>query len=123
MAYGIEAHDKRIATKGTDDVNPKHEARLRAICNAVKAKGIRLDTTRNGLDGATITDMGGGTVKVSAPAASKYGDARRAELQLQWLVWNDVHAQQHFGHEGAFITRDSSNLSAGLTGARTTPCT
>lgn len=84
MAYGIEAHDKRIATKATDDVKPKHEARLRAICNAVKAKGIRIDTTRNGLDGATITDMGGGTVKVSAPAASKNQVVMLVELNYNY---------------------------------------
>jgi Flp pilus assembly protein TadG len=42
MAYGIEAHDKRITTNGTDDANALHEARFRAICDAVKAKGIRI---------------------------------------------------------------------------------
>ena len=43
-------HDKRITTDGTDDVNATHEARFRAICYAVMAKDIRIDTTRNGLD-------------------------------------------------------------------------
>ncbi len=42
QAYGIEAHDKRITTNGTDDANNLHEARFRAICDAVKAKGIRI---------------------------------------------------------------------------------
>ena len=42
QAYGIEAHDKRITTNGTDDANALHEARFRAICDAVKAKGIRI---------------------------------------------------------------------------------
>ena len=42
MAYGIEAHDKRITTNGTDNADNLHEARFRAICDAVKAKGIRI---------------------------------------------------------------------------------
>ena len=42
QAYGIEAHDKRITTNGTDAADGLHEARFRAICDAVKAKGIRI---------------------------------------------------------------------------------
>jgi hypothetical protein len=42
VSYGLEIHDKRISTAGAYDTNDLHEARFRAICDAVKAKGIRI---------------------------------------------------------------------------------
>lgn len=42
QAYGIEAHDKRITTNCTDGADNLHEARFRAICDAIKAKRIRI---------------------------------------------------------------------------------
>ncbi len=41
-AYGIEYHDERITDDGYTDQNMRHTARFRAICDAVKAKGIRI---------------------------------------------------------------------------------
>lgn len=42
QAYGIEYHDKRITDDGSTSDDDRHEARFRAICDAVKAKGIRI---------------------------------------------------------------------------------
>ncbi|MGC4250456.1 MAG: Tad domain-containing protein [Sphingobium sp.] len=42
QAYGIEYHDKRITDDGSSDDDTRHENRFRALCDAVKAKGIRI---------------------------------------------------------------------------------
>lgn len=43
QAYGIERLDQRVTgSAGTSTENARHSARFRAICDAVKAKGIRL---------------------------------------------------------------------------------
>jgi Flp pilus assembly protein TadG len=97
----------------------------RCIGNLSVQSAYGNDTTRNGLSGAAITSMGSGTVKVSAPAASNNQAVMFVELYYNYngLFGTMFLPQQHFGHEGAFITRDSRNLSAGLTGTKTTPCT
>jgi len=41
-AYGIEFHDKRVTDDGSDDHTSRHNDRFLALCEAVKAKGIRL---------------------------------------------------------------------------------
>lgn len=42
-AYGIEFHDRRVTTDGaTATATTRHNARFLAMCEAVKAKGIRL---------------------------------------------------------------------------------
>lgn len=41
-SYGIEWHDKRITDNGFSNQNTRHEARFRAVCNAIKAKGVRI---------------------------------------------------------------------------------
>jgi hypothetical protein len=42
-AYGIEYHDRRITTDGaTATATTRHNSRFLAVCEAVKAKGIRL---------------------------------------------------------------------------------
>jgi len=40
-AYGIEKHDRRVTTNGTADAK-RHTSRMRAVCEATKAKGIRV---------------------------------------------------------------------------------
>lgn len=40
--YGIEYHDRRITDNGSTDDDARHVVRFRAICDAVKAKGIRI---------------------------------------------------------------------------------
>lgn len=97
----------------------------RCIGNLSVQSAYGNDTTRNGLSGAAITSMGSGTVKVSAPAASNNQAVMFVELYYNYngLFGTMFLPQQRFGHEGAFITRDSRNLSAGLTGTKTTPCT
>lgn len=43
QSYGIEYHDRRTASDGADTTSDtRHKARFRAICDAVKAKGIRI---------------------------------------------------------------------------------
>ena len=83
------------------------------------------DTTHTGLTGAPIANMGSGTVKVSAPAASNNQAVMFVELYYNYngLFGTWFIPQQRFIHEAAFITRDSRNLAAGLTGTKTTPCT
>jgi Flp pilus assembly protein TadG len=40
--YGVDRHDLKISTDGVTDLNARHEARFSAMCEAVKAKGIRI---------------------------------------------------------------------------------
>jgi len=40
--YGIEYHDRRITDDSSTDEDARHIARFRALCDAVKAKGIRV---------------------------------------------------------------------------------
>jgi len=42
QAYGIEYHDHRITDDGYTDDDTRHLSRFRAICDAIKAKGIRI---------------------------------------------------------------------------------
>lgn len=42
QAYGIEYFDRRITSNGSTDDDQRHENRFRAICDAVRAKGIRI---------------------------------------------------------------------------------
>lgn len=42
QAYGIENNDKRITADGSTSDDDRHEMRFRAICDAAKAKGIRV---------------------------------------------------------------------------------
>lgn len=41
-SYGIEFHDRRVTTQVSDDQNARHNSRFRAVCEAAKAKGIRV---------------------------------------------------------------------------------
>ncbi len=41
-SYGIEPHDKRIATNGTTDIAARHTARFITTCEIAKSKGIRV---------------------------------------------------------------------------------
>jgi Flp pilus assembly protein TadG len=41
-AWGIEYHDKRITSDGSSNDASRHTARFRAICDEIKAKGIRI---------------------------------------------------------------------------------
>ncbi|MCP5397198.1 MAG: pilus assembly protein [Sphingomonadaceae bacterium] len=41
-AYGIEFHDRRVTGNGSNNQNSRHNSRFLALCEAVKAKGIRL---------------------------------------------------------------------------------
>ncbi|MBD3774763.1 MAG: TadE/TadG family protein [Rhodobacteraceae bacterium] len=40
--YGIEFHDRRVTANGVNLQNDRHTSRFLALCEAVKAKGIRL---------------------------------------------------------------------------------
>ncbi len=42
QAYGIEYHDRRITSDGSTNDDNRHIARFKAVCDAVKAKGIRV---------------------------------------------------------------------------------
>ncbi|OCC24503.1 hypothetical protein MB02_03150 [Croceicoccus estronivorus] len=41
-SYGIEFHDRRVTDDGRSNDASRHTARFRAVCDAVKAKGIRI---------------------------------------------------------------------------------
>ncbi|WP_114520288.1 pilus assembly protein TadG-related protein [Altererythrobacter sp. ZODW24] len=41
-AYGVERHDQRVTDDGYSSQDSRHIARFRAICDATKAKGIRV---------------------------------------------------------------------------------
>ena len=40
--YGIEYHDRRVTADGYTDSDARHNSRFRAVCEAAKAKGIRV---------------------------------------------------------------------------------
>lgn len=42
QAYGIEYHDRRITDDGSTDDDNRHILRFCALCDAAKAKGIRV---------------------------------------------------------------------------------
>jgi hypothetical protein len=42
QAYGIEWHDRRVTNDGISEDASRHTSRFRAICQATKAKGIRV---------------------------------------------------------------------------------
>lgn len=41
-AYGLEYYDKRVTDNGLANHRDRHKSRFRAICQAVKAKGVRI---------------------------------------------------------------------------------
>lgn len=41
-AYGIEYHDRRVTDDGSSEHTSRHRSRFRAVCEAIKAKGIRI---------------------------------------------------------------------------------
>ncbi len=41
-SYGIEYHDKRVTSDGSTNQNARHRLRFLALCEAAKAKGIRI---------------------------------------------------------------------------------
>ena len=41
-SYGFELYDKRVTDNGQSDLTPRHTSRFRAICQAVRSKGIRI---------------------------------------------------------------------------------
>ncbi len=41
-AYGIEQHDQRVTDDGSTNQASRHSSRFRAVCQAIKAKGIRV---------------------------------------------------------------------------------
>ncbi len=41
-AYGLEFHDRRVTADGFTDQNARHINRFNAVCQAVRAKGIRV---------------------------------------------------------------------------------
>lgn len=97
----------------------------RCIGNLSVQSAYGNDTTHTGLTGAAITGMGSGTTKVAAPAASNNQAVMFVELYYTYngLFGTMFLKPQRFANEAAFITRDSRNLPAGLTGTNTTRCT
>lgn len=126
-AFGFQTNGRLILTSlETDSSTGKqyiHWQRCTGNLSVQSAYGN--DTTHNGLTGAAITGLGSGSTKVSAPAASNVQAVMFVELYYNYngLFGTWFMPQQRFRHEAAFITRDSRNLSAGLTGTKTTPCT
>ena len=41
-AYGIEYHDRRVTDNGSSSQSSRHSDRFLALCEAVKAKGVRV---------------------------------------------------------------------------------
>jgi Flp pilus assembly protein TadG len=41
-AYGVEFHDRRVTDDGSTNDAARHSARFRAVCDEIKAKGIRI---------------------------------------------------------------------------------
>lgn len=126
-AYAFQANGRVILSSlETDPSTGKQYIHWqRCIGNLAVQSAYGNDTTRNGLNSNPITELGSGAVKVSAPAASNNQAVMFVELYYDYngLFGTMFMPRQRFAHEAAFITRDSRNLAAGLTGTRTTPCT
>lgn len=56
-SYGIEYYDKRITTNGSSSLSARHTARFKAVCQAVKAKGIRVWVIAFGEGTSLTTDL------------------------------------------------------------------
>jgi len=41
-SYGVEFHDRRVTVDGSSGLSARHSSRFSAVCNAIKAKGIRI---------------------------------------------------------------------------------
>jgi hypothetical protein len=126
-AFGFQTNGRLILSSlETDPSTGKQYIHWqRCIGNLSVQSAYGNDTTRNGLNGDAITGMGSGATKVSAPASSNNQAVMFVELYYNYngLFGGMFMPQQHFVHEGTFITRDSRNLAAGLTGTNSTPCT
>lgn len=52
-AYGVEWHDRKVTDDGYTDQNARHLSRFAALCDAIKAKGIRIWVISFGTDLST----------------------------------------------------------------------
>lgn len=81
------------------------------------------DSTRNGLNGTTITGLGAGTTKITATAGSAVMFVE-VYYNYEGLFGNMFVDNMTISKEGAFMIRDSRNLTPGVTGTGGTyPCT
>lgn len=81
------------------------------------------DRDRNGLSGAPITGMGSGAAKVTAPT-DPYQAVMFVEVVYRYDgLFKTLFIQPTtFRQEGAYLSRDSRNIAAGLTGTRRNGC-
>lgn len=96
----------------------------RCIGNLAGAKSQYGDERdNNGLSGAPITGIGAGTTKVSAPD-DPYQAVMFVEVVYRYDgLFKTLFIQPTiFRQEGAYLTRDSRNIAAGLTGTRRNGC-
>lgn len=81
------------------------------------------DSTRNGLNGAVITGLGSGATKITASAGSAVMFVE-VFYRYEGLFGNMFVDNMTITKEGAFMVRDSRNLTPGITGTGGTyPCT
>lgn len=81
------------------------------------------DTDRNGLSGPEITGMGSGATRVTAPT-DPYEAVMFVEVAYRYNgLFKTLFVQPTmFRQEGAYLTRDSRNIAAGLTGTKQNGC-
>lgn len=81
------------------------------------------DTNLNGLNGTPITGMGSGSTRVTAPT-DPYQAVMFVEVVYRYDgLFKTLFVQPTtFRQEGAYLTRDSRNIAAGLTGTKQNGC-
>jgi Flp pilus assembly protein TadG len=72
-SYGIEYHDRRVTSNGSSNHAARHTARMLAVCEAIKAKGIRIWTI-------SFTSGVSSTLRTCASADSAFNANDSAEL-------------------------------------------
>jgi len=84
-AYGIERHDMRVTGTGTSDSTQlsRHRSRWRAMCEAIKARGIRLWIIAFGSGVTLSSDLTG---CASADSAFKANDAAQLNTYFQEIA-------------------------------------
>ena len=73
--YGIEYHDRRVTADGYTDSDARHTSRFRAVCEATKAKGIRVWVIA--FSSALTTDL-----EACASSGSAYTASSAAQLNF-----------------------------------------
>lgn len=86
--------------------------------------GLASKASVYGVQGATVTNLGSGTNKITAPAQNTYTAVMFAEVYYNYKpIFGNMFVRPFVFHqEAAYITRDQRNVAAGTTGTGAANC-